>query len=148
MKANLTNPVPDLAEAVTYTRDGRTDRMRVDGWYCLQKVAKPKSDHVSKIITELIREDPTSMGYRLMPCPRRKATVVSLYAIAGALVRIDDPGLVREGKYIEWSPAFIKEEKKSWAYRVRRLSPIDGLGRGYRDTLERLFPEVDLSYPY
>lgn len=145
MKANLHNPVPDIAELVTYKTKWRTETMRVAGWYCLQKISKPKCD----IITKILRESSDAVGFKLVPCARKNATVVELVGVAGALVRITDKGLTREGEYVQWDKQFIKEQKDSWKLRYSdKDRMVNGLGSGYRDTLERLYPEVNFNYPY
>lgn len=144
--ADLSNPVPDIGECMVYTRDGRTEHMRVTGWYCLKPVAKPEDDHASQIITEILREE-NAVGFVLVPCTRAEATVIGLYAVGSALVRINDAGLTREGAYVPWSEELLKSEADSWLnFHCKHRG--HAIGRDHRDLLTRLFPEVDFSYPY
>jgi hypothetical protein len=142
MDADLTHPIPDIAEAVTYTRDdGRREMMRVKGWYHLRPVERPSCD----VTNEVIRGAGDAVGFTLAPCARDQATVLGLAGIAGALVRVDSPQLVREGRYVQWPKSHIDEARTQWlTFHCTR----EGLGRGYRDTLERLFPGTDFSYPH
>ena len=139
--ADLTNPVPDIAEVVTYQRiDGRREQMRVNGWYCLQQVTKP----TCQIVLEILRESKDALGFTLVGCSRDQATVLGLTGIAGALVRTNSPELTREGRYVPWPKEQIDEQRESYLSRIKNA----GIGRGYRSTLERLFPDTDFSYPH
>ncbi len=146
--ADLSNPVPDICERMVYTRDGRTDHMRVTGWYCLKKAQKPRDENgvADQIITEILREE-NAMGYFLVPCTREEATVVALYAIAGALVRLNNPGLTRVGEYVPWSEGLINSDRDSWLnFHCKQHRHV--MGGDHRKMITEMFPDVDFSYPY
>jgi hypothetical protein len=137
----MTNPVPDICECVTY--DG--ERWRVTGWHCLEAIPPCGDDIIGQLMEDIRKKDPETVTHKLVCCTREQATVISLYAVCGAFVRIDE--VQREGKYVQWSDKQINEHRE---IAIRHAnSPdrmFDGLGRGYKSTLQRLFPDQNFSY--
>jgi hypothetical protein len=146
LPAVMSNPVPDMAECVKY----QGNLWRVCAWFKLVKKRNldTSTDFIDKIMNKILLEDPYQCHYRLEPCLRDEADAIEIYAVCGAIVRIAD--VKRTGFYVDWSLEDINEERGRAVNRATdRDKAFHGIGNGYHDLLERLFPERDiLEYGY
>lgn len=144
--AVMSNPVPDIAECVKY----KGDLWRVVAWFRLVKKRglDTSTDFVDKIMNKILLEDPYHCHYRLEPCHRDVADTIEIYAVCGAIVRVGD--VKRTGFYVDWPKEHIDEEREIAIIRANsRDRAFSGIGNGYHDLLEQLFPERDIiEYGY
>jgi len=113
--------IPDICERVMYKWAGKekAEPHRVEGWYkAIPEREKPAedADFMERIGWDLGKEDRERRAergdVRVIACSREEATHVSIYAVAGALVRIDRVEPTK--KHVEWSAELIEETRKTW----------------------------------
>jgi hypothetical protein len=123
LPADLSNPVPDICESVLYKWSHHEMAIphRVEGWYKVKpEILIEPEDEEEKMIWEICseeRERRIKNGIvRVIPCKRNEAQYIAIYAIAGAIIRIDE--CKRKGVYVQWSHERIQQQIESanrWA---------------------------------
>lgn len=111
--------IPAMCERVLFAWPGKdAEHHRVTGWYCAVPDIPPENldeDLMETMFWELGESDrkerESKQEVRVKPCRQEEATHVSIYSIAGAVVRIDR---VQPTGELCWSEERRKEAVESW----------------------------------
>lgn len=109
---------PDICTLVEY--DGRG--WRVTGW--LKEAVRPQFDENqlygdNGVLAEILFDACQEIGgKRLVHCTREEATMVSLYAICGAIVPVEQ---VKVTGRVNWSEDMIEQQRRSALRAVGRM---------------------------